>query len=311
MEYRHQPVLLAEVLKQLCSTGCTTVVDCTLGGAGHAEAILSRLPENGRLIGIDQDVAALSEAKARTARFGQHVSFVRGNFRDLDLILTDAGVGRVDGILFDLGVSSPQLDEAERGFSYRHEHRLDMRMDPEQQLSAYDVVNSYPCQRIAQVLKDYGEEKWAGRIAKFICRSREKAPIETTAQLAEIVKDAIPAPARRTGPHPARRTFQALRIEVNQELSSLEKALPDAVKWLAKGGRVAVISYHSLEDRIVKTVFNELAKGCICPPRLPECRCGRVPIVKVITKKPIVPGAEEIQANPRARSARLRVAEKV
>ncbi|RJQ54106.1 MAG: 16S rRNA (cytosine(1402)-N(4))-methyltransferase RsmH [Actinobacteria bacterium] len=311
MEYRHQPVLLAEVLKHLCTTACTTVVDCTLGGAGHAEAILSRLPKDGRLIGIDQDVVALSEAKARTARFGQQVSFVHGNFRELDSILAGEGVRRVDGILFDLGVSSPQLDVAERGFSYRHDHKLDMRMDPDQELSAYEVVNAYPCARIAQVLREYGEEKWAGRIAEFICRSRERAPIETTAQLAKIVKDAIPAAARRTGPHPARRTFQALRIEVNRELESLEMGLQAAVKWLRKGGRVAVLSYHSLEDRIVKKTFNELAKGCVCPPRLPECRCGRVPFVKVVTKRAITPGDEEIAANPRARSAKLRVAERV
>lgn len=311
MEYRHQPVLLAEVLQQLRSSDRSIVVDCTLGGAGHAEAILSQLPPSGTLIGIDQDVAAISEATARTARFGQQRTFVRGNFRNLDRILTDAGASEVDGILFDLGVSSAQLEAAERGFSYRHDSRLDMRMDPDSKLTAADVVNSYPCQRIAQVLKEYGEEKWANRIAEFICRSRERAPIETTAQLAEIVKDAIPAAARRGGPHPARRTFQALRIEVNQELEALTEALPVAVERMRPGGRILAISYHSLEDRLVKQAFAHLARGCVCPPGVPECRCGKVPQLRIITKRPIRPSEQEISSNPRARSAKLRVAERL
>lgn len=311
MAYWHQPVLLAEVSEQLRSTSRSIVVDCTLGGAGHAEAILSQLPPSGTLIGIDQDVAAISEAEVRTARFGQQITLVRDNFRNLDRILTDAGVEEVDGVLFDLGVSSAQLDSGERGFSYWHDSRLDMRMNPQAKLSANDVVNTYPCERIAQVLKEYGEERWASRIAEFICRSREQAPIETTAQLAQIVRDAIPASARRGGPHPARRTFQALRIEVNDELSALASTLPVAVRRLAKGGRIVVISYHSLEDRIVKQTFTRLAQGCICPPKVPQCQCGRSPQLKILTKRPIRPEASEIAVNPRARSAKLRAAEKL
>ncbi|MEW6406671.1 MAG: 16S rRNA (cytosine(1402)-N(4))-methyltransferase RsmH [Chloroflexota bacterium] len=311
MAYRHQPVLLAEVLEQLHTTSRSIVVDCTLGGAGHAEAILSQLPPSGILIGIDQDVAAVSEAEVRTARFGQQITIVRDNFRNLDRILTDAGVEEVDGVLFDLGVSSAQLDAAERGFSYWHDSRLDMRMNPQAKLSATDVVNTYPCERIAQVLRDYGEERWASRIAEFICRSREQAPIETTAQLAQIVRDAIPASARRGGPHPARRTFQALRIEVNDELNAVATALPVAVRRLAKGGRIVVISYHSLEDRIVKRTFTRLAQGCICPPKVPQCQCGRTPQLKILARRPIRPTATEIADNPRARSAKLRAAERL
>lgn len=311
MAYRHQPVLLAEVLKQLRATDRTTVVDCTLGGAGHAEAILSQLPPSGRLIGIDQDVAALVAAKARTARFGQQISLVRGNFRYLDRILSDAGIEEVDGVLFDLGVSSAQLETAERGFSYRYDSKLDMRMDPSATLTAADVVNTYSRERIAQVLSEYGEERWASRIAEFLCRSRERAPIETTSQLAQIVRDAIPASARRSGPHPARRTFQALRMEVNDELGALAEALPAAIERLAADGRVVAISYHSLEDRIVKQTFAEYAAGCICPPQVPECRCGRVPELQILTKRPIRPPVEETKANPRARSAKLRAAEKL
>ncbi len=311
MAYRHQPVLLAEVLEQLRTTSRSIVVDCTLGGAGHAEAILSQLPPSGILIGIDQDVAAISEAEVRTARFGQQITIVRDNFRNLERILTDAGVEEVDGVLFDLGVSSAQLDAAERGFSYWHDSRLDMRMNPQAKLSAIDVVNTYSCERIAQVLREYGEERWASRIAEFICRSREQAPIETTAQLAQIVRDAIPASARRSGPHPARRTFQALRIEVNDELNAIATTLPIAVQRLAKGGRIVVISYHSLEDRIVKQAFTRLAQGCICPPKVPQCQCGRTPQLKILTRRPIRPTAAEIANNPRARSAKLRAAERV
>ena len=239
------------------------------------------------------------------------MTIVRDNFRNLDRILADAGVEEVDGVLFDLGVSSAQLDEAERGFSYRLDSKLDMRMNPDAQLTASDVVNTYPCERIAQVLATYGEEKWASRIAEFLCRSRERAPIETTGQLTQIVKDAIPASARRGGPHPARRTFQALRIEVNDELSALAEVLPAAVRRLSRGGRVVVISYHSLEDRIVKQIFAKLARGCICPPEVPQCQCGRVPQLRIVAKRPIRPDAEEIDANPRARSAKLRAAEKL
>jgi len=310
-EYRHTPVLLAEVLRHLPLHDHAIIVDCTLGGAGHARAILEKIAPHGALIGIDQDDAALDAARD-ALRLGQQALLVKGNFGDLDDLLTRAGVVAVDGFLFDLGVSSPQLDRIDRGFSYHGEAPLDMRMDATSgSMSAADVVNTYDEAELARVLRENGDERWASRIAAFITAARGRRLIATTGELVEIVKAAVPAAARREGPHPARRTFQALRIEVNDELGVLERGLRSSVPWLNPGGRIVVISYHSLEDRIVKRVFSELSQDCSCPPDLPVCACGRVPVLSVITRKPVVPTAEELEGNPRARSARLRVAERL
>ncbi|HEY3318832.1 MAG TPA: 16S rRNA (cytosine(1402)-N(4))-methyltransferase RsmH [Coriobacteriia bacterium] len=311
MEYRHTPVLLAEVTKHLSLHPGSIVVDCTLGGAGHAKRIQELTAPTGLLVGIDQDDAALVAAAA-TLRLGQQGILLKGDFGELDRLLTEAGLAYADAFLFDLGVSSPQLDFAERGFSYHADAPLDMRMNPAGGgPTAADVVQTYSESQLTRILREYGEERWASRIAAFIVAARARRPLRTTGQLVDVVKDAIPASARRTGPHPARRTFQALRIEVNRELEKLEAALRSAVRWLSAGGRIAVISYHSLEDRTAKAVFADLSKGCVCPPDLPVCRCGFKPVLHVVTKKAIVPSAEEIEANPRARSAKLRVAEKV
>jgi 16S rRNA (cytosine1402-N4)-methyltransferase len=311
MEYRHTPVLLAEVTQQLSLHPGSIVVDCTLGGAGHAKRIQDSISPTGLLVGIDQDDAALSAA-ADVLRLGQQAILLKGDFGELDTLLTEAGLAYADGFLFDLGVSSPQLDMGERGFSYHVDAPLDMRMNPSGGgITAADVVDTYDEERLARVIRDYGEERWASRIAAFIVAARARRPLATTLELVEVIKDAIPASARRSGPHPARRTFQALRIEVNDELGKLEGALRSAVRWLAPNGRIAVISYHSLEDRTVKRVFTDLSHGCVCPPDLPVCRCGFTPVLHVVTRKAIVPSAEEIERNPRARSAKLRVAEKV
>lgn len=298
MAYTHLPVLLAEVVEALkCSNG-RIIVDCTVGGAGHAEAILNLISPNGFLLAIDQDIKAIEAAKVRLARFSQQALFIQGNFREIDRLLIQAGLVYVDGFLLDLGFSLPQVQEAERGFSYKKEAFLDMRYNQEQKLTAAEVVNSYPPEKLTAVIKRYGEEKWASRIAKFIVERRQRKPVETTTELVEIVKAAIPASARRQGPHPARRTFQALRIEVNDELNSLKQALNSMPKWLSSGGRIVVISYHSLEDRVVKLKFNEFSGGSR-------------PSLKVITKKPVRPSKEEIAKNPAARSAKMRVAEKI
>jgi 16S rRNA (cytosine1402-N4)-methyltransferase len=311
MEYRHTPVLPAEVTKHLSLHPGSIIVDCTLGGAGHAKRIADSIAPTGILVGIDQDDAALVAA-ADTLRLGRQITLLKGNFAEIDRLLTEAGIAYADGFLFDLGVSSPQLDFVDRGFSYHDEAPLDMRMDPSGGgLTAADVVNTYQEAALAQVIREYGEERWASRIAAFIVAARGRRPIRTTAELVGIIKDAVPASARRGGPHPARRTFQALRIEVNHEISVLEEGLRAAVKWLVPGGRIVVISYHSLEDRVVKRVFTELASGCVCPPELPVCSCGKVPVLRIITRRPVVPGPEEIASNPRARSAKMRVAEKV
>lgn len=316
MEYRHTPVLLAEVTQQLSLHPGSIVVDCTLGGAGHAKRLQELVAPDGILVGIDQDDAALSAA-AVTLRLGQQelpesTVLLKGNFGELDSLLVQANIPYVDGFLFDLGVSSPQLDVPERGFSYRENAPLDMRMDPgHQTLTAAEVIAAYSEADLARILRDFGEERWATRIASFIVATRAHRPIETTFQLVDIIKSAIPAAARREGGHPAKRTFQALRIEVNAELDVLRTALQAAVRWLAPKGRIAVISYHSLEDRIAKTTFNDLARGCVCPPDLPVCTCGHEPVLRILTRKAIVPSAEEIETNPRARSAKLRVAEKI
>lgn len=311
MEYRHEPVLLAEVLKQLNLSKRRTIVDCTLGGAGHAGAVAAMISPNGLLVGIDKDDVAIEAAAKNLARFSQQIKLVKGDFKEIDEIITSLRLPLVDGFLFDLGVSSAQLDIPERGFSYRFNAPLDMRMDLAQKLTAKGVVNTYSKKQLAYIFRKFGEERWAERIAHFIIERRKYKPIETTFELVEIIKDAIPAAARRIGGHPARRTFQALRIEVNKELEILEKAIRDAVKWLKPEGRIVIISYHSLEDRIVKETFKDLARGCVCPLDFPICQCGKKPVMKILTKKPVRPGKDEIERNPRAESARLRAAEKI
>jgi len=314
MEYRHTPVLLAEVTQQLTLHDGSIFVDCTLGGAGHTERITQLVAPTGIVVGIDQDDAALTAA-ADTLRLGQQelptIVLLKGNFGNLDEVLLEARIPYVDAFLFDLGVSSPQLDHVGRGFTYQEDAPLDMRMDPRSsQPTAADIVNTYSEAELTRILREYGEERWASRIAAFIVAARGQRRLTTTGELVETIKAAIPAAARRTGGHPARRTFQALRIEVNHELDVLEDGLRAAVRWLAPRGRIAVISYHSLEDRIVRDVFGELAQGCVCPPDLPVCRCGKVPVLRIVTKRPVVPTDEEVERNPRARSARLRVAER-
>ncbi|MBO8142084.1 MAG: 16S rRNA (cytosine(1402)-N(4))-methyltransferase RsmH [Firmicutes bacterium] len=307
---QHVPVLLDEVVDILRPGPGKVLVDCTVGGGGHAAALAARLAPGGRLIGLDRDPNALARARERLAPFQAAVELVHADFRRLGDVLESLGTSKVDGVLFDLGVSSFQLDEAERGFTYRTDAPLDMRMDPSAPLTAEQLVNTLPEAELARILREYGEERWAGRIASQIVRRRARTPFRTTGQLVEAVKEAIPAPARRRGPHPARRTFQALRIAVNGELTALEAGLVAALNSLAPGGRLAVISFHSLEDRIVKQMFRDWSAGCQCPPDLPECRCGRQPMVRILTRRPIVPGPEEVAANPRARSARLRAAER-
>ena len=313
-EYRHVPVMLAEVLRELDPQPGEVVCDCTLVGAGHTVELAKRVAPDGLSIGIDQDDMALAAATERFEREvpgGRHL-FLKGNFGDLDELLVRAEVPGVDCFLFDLGVSSPQLDIPGRGFSYHEDAPLDMRMDPEAGgASAADVVNAYDEGDLARIISVYGDERFAPRIAREICRRREKAPIETTLELVDAVKAAIPAAARRHGGHPARKTFQALRIEVNHELDVLERGLEAAVRWANSGGRICVISYHSLEDRIVKHEFHELSQGCTCPPDLPVCVCGHVPIIRVKTRRPLVAGEEELGRNPRARSAKTRVAVKL
>ena len=311
-EYRHVPVMLAEVLAELDPQPGEVVCDCTLGGAGHTVELAKRVAPDGLSIGIDQDDMALSAATERLAREVPQAETLplKGNFGDLDELLVEAEVPGVDCFLFDLGVSSPQLDIPERGFSYHEDAPLDMRMNSgNHTLTAAEVVNTYNEADLTRILRVYGDERYAARITRRIVERRAKAPILTTLQLVDVT--AIPAAARRTGGHPARRTFQALRIEVNHELDVLERGLRAAVRWANPGGRICVISYHSLEDRIVKHVFSELSQGCTCPPDLPVCACGHVPILSVRTRKPLVASDEEVAANPRSRSALMRVAVKL
>lgn len=310
-EYRHIPVMLAEVLAELDPQPGEVVCDCTLGGAGHTVELAGRVAPDGLSIGIDQDDMALQAATERLAREVPQAQtlLLKGNFGDLDELLVEAEVPGVDCFLFDLGVSSPQLDIPERGFSYHEDAPLDMRMNSgNHTLTAAEVVNTYNEADLTRILRVYGDERHAARIARRIVERRAKAPIETTLQLVDVIKEAIPAAARRTGGHPARRTFQALRIEVNHELDVLDRGLRAAVRWANPGGRICVISYHSLEDRIVKHVFSELSQGCTCPPDLPVCVCGHVPIVEVRTRRPLVASDEEVATNPRSRSALMRVA---
>ncbi len=308
MEFKHVSVLLDECLDGLNIKEDGIYVDCTLGGAGHTGEILKQL-KNGKLIGIDQDQDALRNAKEKLKNYPQ-VTLVHDNFEHLKLILEGLAPGGVDGILMDLGVSSYQLDQGERGFSYMKDAPLDMRMNREDDLSAYEIINNYDEAALARIIRDYGEENWAKRIAEFIVKRRESGPIETTLELVDVIKRAIPAKARRDGPHPAKRTFQAIRIEVNRELAIIRQTILDAVDALKPEGRLAIITFHSLEDRIVKSTYRELMDPCTCPKPMP-CICGKKPTVKVLTKKPILPSEEEIEENPRSRSAKLRVLEKI
>lgn len=309
--FHHITVLKEEAVEGLHIRPDGIYVDCTLGGAGHSASIAARLGDQGRLIAIDQDETALANAREKLADYKDKVTLVKSNFRHVKKVIEELGLPGVDGVLFDLGVSSPQLDVGERGFSYNEDAALDMRMDLQAPLTAHEIINEWGEEEIARIIWQYGEEKFSRKIARKIIQEREKAQIETTGQLVEIIKDAIPAPARRTGPHPAKRTFQAIRIAVNDELGAFEEAIADAVAILNPGGRVSVITFHSLEDRICKQVFQGFAQGCICPPDFPQCGCGRKPTIKLITRKPIVPSDTELEMNPRSRSAKLRVAEKV
>lgn len=310
MEFKHVSVLLNECLEALDIKEDGIYVDCTLGGAGHSSEILKRLNNEGTLVGIDQDTDALKAAKDRLKDYN-NVRYVHNNFYNIASILEELDIPKVDGILMDLGVSSYQLDEAERGFSYMKDAPLDMRMNKDNDFSAYDVVNGYSEEELHRIIKDYGEERFAKRIANFIVSRRQQKPIETTLELVDIIKAAIPAKARRDGPHPAKRTFQAIRIEVNSELTILNKAIEDGVNKLNKGGRMAIITFHSLEDRIVKLKFRELADPCTCPKEFPICVCGKKPLVKLVSRKAIEPSKEEIDNNPRSRSAKLRVIERI
>ena len=311
MEFRHVPVLLDECLEGLSIKPDGIYVDGTLGGGGHASAVCERLSGSGTLIGIDRDRDAIDAAGKRLENYPCRKIFVNRNYSDIKEILKDNGIDSIDGALLDLGVSSFQLDNAERGFSYMNDAPLDMRMNRDDSLTAKDVVNGYSRADLTRIISTYGEERWASRIASFIEEARKEKPIETTGELTEIIKAAIPASARRTGPHPAKRTFQAIRIEVNEELTRLEKALEDFCDVLSPGGRLCVISFHSLEDRIVKDVMARRADPCTCPPDIPVCVCGKVADIKKITRKPVVPSGKEQEDNPRARSAKLRICEKI
>jgi 16S rRNA (cytosine1402-N4)-methyltransferase len=309
--FHHLTVLQDEAVQGLAIQPNGIYVDCTLGGAGHSERIAAQLNDAGLLICFDQDENALKHARLRLEPYLQRVKLIHSNFSQLtDVIHDQLGYNKINGILYDLGVSSPQLDEPERGFSYNHDALLDMRMDQSAELSAMEIVNKWSEEKIAELIFTYGEEKFARRIAKLIATEREKRDISTTTQLVEIIKQAIPAATRRTGPHPAKRTFQALRIAVNDELDVFRRSLEQALPLLADKGRVAVITFHSLEDRICKQTFQQWAQSCTCPSDFPQCVCGRTPLVKIITKKPLEPSEAELAANPRARSAKLRIAEK-
>jgi len=310
MEFKHVSVLLNECIEGLSIKEGGIYVDCTLGGAGHSSHILKNLSKKGILIGIDQDKDALKAAKERLKNY-ENVKYVHNNFYNIDSILDDLEIEKVDGILMDLGVSSYQLDEASRGFSYMKDAPLDMRMNRDNDFSAYDIINNYSEEKLYKIIREYGEEKFAKRIANFIVNARSIKPIETTLELVEIIKNAIPAKARREGPHPAKRTFQAIRIEVNSELQILNKTIEDGVKRLNKGGRMVIITFHSLEDRIVKLKYRELENPCTCPREFPMCACGKKPTVKVLTRKGVSPTEKEIEENPRSRSEKVRILEKI
>ena len=309
--YGHKPVLLDECLEALAIRPDGIYLDGTLGRAGHSLEIARRLTAGGRLIGVDRDETALAAAEERLAAYRERVSLVHSNFSCIHEILDSLGLDRIDGMLFDLGVSSPQLDDAGRGFSYMHDAPLDMRMDRTASLTAYDVVNTWSYEELRRILFEYGEERYAPAIAKQIIREREVHPVETTGQLTELIKKAMPPAALREKQHPAKRSFQAIRIAVNGELDELEPMMEAAAERLEPGGRLAVIFFHSLEDRIIKKTMQRLATGCTCPPEFPVCVCGKQPKMKLVTRKPVVSTAAELEYNPRARSAKLRVAEKV
>ena len=310
-EFTHRPVLLEECIQGLNIRPEGVYLDGTLGRAGHSREIARRLRGSGRLICVDRDQAALEAARERLGEWMDRVTLVHSNFDRVDKILDELELPGVDGMLFDLGVSSPQLDDGSRGFSYLADAPLDMRMDRSEGLTAAQVVNTWSQEELRRILFQYGEERFAPQIAGAIVRRREERPIETTLELVDIIKGAMPAKALREKQHPAKRSFQAIRIAVNDELSSVERMLRRAVPRLNRGGRLAVITFHSLEDRIVKTVLADFARGCICPPDFPVCVCGRTPDIRLVNKKPILPSQEEIQNNPRARSAKLRVCEKL
>lgn len=309
--FGHYSVLLDKTVDGLNIKEDGIYVDCTLGGAGHSNEILKRLGEKGRLLGIDQDVYALNKAKERLAQYGDRAVLLKGNFSDAAELIKAAGFEKIDGVVADLGVSSFQLDNADRGFSYMQDAPLDMRMAQDAPLSAYNVVNEYGEAELAKIIDMYGEERFARKIASNICKARTQKNIETTFELAEIIKNSIPAKNRKDGPHPAKRTFQAIRIEVNAELDVIDKMINGLFPMMNKGGRMAIITFHSLEDRIVKHSFLDFTKGCECPPDFPVCVCGKKASGAVITKKPILPSENELEENPRSRSAKLRILEKL
>ncbi|WP_352418472.1 16S rRNA (cytosine(1402)-N(4))-methyltransferase RsmH [Proteiniborus sp.] len=310
MEFEHISVLLNEAIEGLNIKKDGIYVDGTLGGAGHSKEIVKRLG-NGKLIGIDQDADAIKKATEELKEFKDKVIIVHNNFKNIDVIMKEQNISGIDGLLLDLGVSSHQLDEGDRGFSYNKNSFLDMRMDISQDLSGWDVVNKYSKKELERIIKEYGEERWAARIAEFIETERQIKAIDTTGDLVDVIKKAIPSGARKDGPHPAKRTFQAIRIEVNKELEILKDSINKAVKLLNTGGRICIITFHSLEDRIVKETFKELNLDCICPPEMPICVCNKKKELNIVTKKPILPSEKEIEFNPRARSAKLRIGEKV
>ena len=307
MAFQHTSVLLEETIDGLAVKPDGIYVDATLGGGGHAFEVCSRLNGNGRFIGIDQDAAAIEAAGERLKDFGEKVTIIRSNYRELKSVLRSIGVEKVDGIVLDLGVSSYQLDTAERGFSYRADASLDMRMDQRQQTTAKDIVNTYSETELYRVIRDYGEDKFAKNIAKHIVMEREKNPIETTGQLNEVIRRAIPMKFQKNGGHPSKRTFQAIRIELNRELEVLRESLDEMIDMLNPGGRICIITFHSLEDRIVKSTFRKNEDPCTCPSHFPVCVCGNVSKGKVITRKPILPGEEELENNSRSKSAKLRI----
>ena len=309
--FSHTSVLLFECIEALNIRDGYTYVDCTAGGGGHSLEIAKRMGKNSRLICFDRDKDAIAAASARLHDYLDRVTFINDNFSSLERVIRDLKIDNLGGVLADLGCSSYQFDTPERGFSYMHDAALDMRMDVDSPLSAYNVVNEYSESELKKIIFDYGEERFAPRIAGAICSARAQKPITTTHALADIIKGAIPSAARADGPHPAKRTFQAIRIEVNGELDAIKPLIDSAAASLVPGGRLAIISFHSLEDRIVKQAYKSLLGGCTCPKDFPVCICGRRPIIKEITKKPILPTNEELESNPRSRSAKLRIAEKL
>lgn len=310
MAFKHTSVLLKETVDGLAIRPDGIYVDATLGGGGHAYEVLKRLGNKGKLVGIDQDEAAIRAAGERLRDFGEKVTIIRSNYCDMKSQLKSAGIEKVDGIVLDLGVSSYQLDTAERGFSYRMDAPLDMRMDQRQQMTAKDIVNTYSEMELFRIIRDYGEDRFAKNIAKHIVQERTKKPIETTGQLSEIISHAIPMKIQKTSGHPAKRTFQALRIELNHELDVLKNSLDEMIELLNPGGRICIITFHSLEDRIVKSAFRKNENPCVCPSHFPVCVCGNVSMGCVITRKPILPSAEELEQNSRAKSAKLRIFER-